>query len=104
MGPILTFEQLNQPHAVYRLYDRTGALLYVGCSSDPTGRRWERHLATKLWFDQVARITCDWFDNWSPAILAEGVAIFEEQPLHNHHVGWTSADHTSLMPSLPRER
>ena len=88
-GKILSFEEINRPHAVYRCYAADGTLLYIGCSKDPFVTRWNRHCEngyrSSKWVDQCTRITAEWFPNWSPACLAEGVAIAEEQPKFNSH-------------------
>lgn len=37
---------------LYRLFDRQGALLYVGITGD-LGQRWKKHMREKHWWGQV---------------------------------------------------
>ena len=79
----LTFDEINRPYAVYRLFDEAGTLLYIGCSARPTRRR-EKH-RKKSWWPEVApeRTTLEWFANWSLATLAEYYAIAQDEPKYN---------------------
>jgi predicted GIY-YIG superfamily endonuclease len=43
------------PHYLYRCYDDTGLLVYIGCSSDPA-RRMEQHRAAK---NETSRLVAD---------------------------------------------
>lgn len=67
---------------VYRLFDTSGHLLYVGTSADPQ-QRWEQHAREKLWWSSVARAEVDWHSNRDAALSAEREAIQSEEPLHN---------------------
>ncbi|MEV1013740.1 GIY-YIG nuclease family protein [Micromonospora sp. NPDC049801] len=72
----------NQPHALYRFFDRTDVLLYVGITADlPT--RLKSHRKGKPWWTQVANITIEPFETRQEALDAEKRAIREEGPLHN---------------------
>lgn len=47
----------ERTHYVYRCYDASGALLYVGCTKDPAARRTaHRHSLASSWFADVARV------------------------------------------------
>ncbi|MEV5930088.1 GIY-YIG nuclease family protein [Streptomyces cellulosae] len=72
----------DQPTALYRLYDATGALLYVGITSDPE-RRFKQHAYLKPWWGDVARREIRWFANRPAAERAEVEAIQDDDPLHN---------------------
>lgn len=67
--------------ALYRHYDATDALLYVGISSDPVARTHAHKSAD--WADRVVRFTGEWFDTWAEAHAAERRAIRDEKPLFN---------------------
>ena len=67
--------------ALYRHYDATGALLYVGITADPMGR-FGAHSRNSGWFTRVARIEIMWFDDREAALLAERKAITDEKPPH----------------------
>jgi hypothetical protein len=69
--------------AIYRLYDSSGALLYVGISKDPRSR-WAGHAATKAWWPEVAhREIGTWFASVKEARTAEDAAIRSENPRYN---------------------
>ncbi|MFJ9420759.1 type II toxin-antitoxin system prevent-host-death family antitoxin [Streptomyces sp. NPDC101249] len=68
--------------ALYRLYDDTGLLLYIGISHQPEVR-FEQHAKSKVWWAQVARRTVEWFDDRPSAAQAEAEAIRAEDPEHN---------------------
>ena len=67
--------------ALYRNYDRTGVLLYVGISLHPD-RRLNEHRSTE-WFDSIDEIEIEWFDCRKSARCAELKAIRDEHPLYN---------------------
>jgi hypothetical protein len=67
---------------IYRFYDATGRLLYVGISSRP-GTRLAGHRRTSAWFPQASYVVINKCENWHAADLAETKAIKEENPLYN---------------------
>lgn len=69
-------------HALYRFYDATGQLLYVGITADP-GSRWRSHAREKPWWHQVAHITLEAHPTRETVLDAERAAIRRERPLHN---------------------
>lgn len=68
--------------ALYRLYDIADRLLYIGIAVNPPAR-WTGHAREKLWWQEVARITIEWYDTWELAEEAERKAIKVESPTHN---------------------
>lgn len=70
------------PTAVYRLYDTTGALLYVGASINPQGRL-NYHQFRSYW-PSVVRIELTWYPNRAEARAAETAAIIAEDPRLNN--------------------
>ncbi|MFE2140221.1 GIY-YIG nuclease family protein [Streptomyces sp. NPDC059456] len=72
---------MPQRTALYRLYNATGALLYVGITCDPE-RRFGDH-TTKGWWSTVDHGTLKWFNSESLALEAELEAILTEAPKHN---------------------
>lgn len=72
----------TQRHALYRFFDATGALLYVGITNNP-GRRWTEHQQRKTWWHEVARVDVEHHDGRAPALLAELAAIRAEHPRYN---------------------
>ena len=67
-------------HAVYRMFDEKGRLLYIGISG--RSGRFNEH-ATKRWFPLVSVITLEWHATHAEAILAERRAIAAEKPRYN---------------------
>lgn len=72
----------GRPHALYRFFDRSDVLLYVGITVDP-GARFKKHRGDKPWWNQVDHIGIEHFATRKEAEAAEKKAIQEEQPLHN---------------------
>lgn len=67
---------------VYKHYSASGEVLYIGVSKDPLLRTCN-HLQTATWFDQVARIELEKFEDRDSALAAEGRLILELRPAHN---------------------
>lgn len=74
--------------ALYRLYDVTDQLLYVGISSDPR-HRWKSHALfnAETWWPRVSHKEVEWFDSRLAAAEAEVTAIKTEIPKHNTRHG-----------------
>lgn len=68
--------------ALYRLYDASGDLLYVGITFHPP-RRWTQHKAKQGWWPEVNRKDIQWFDTRIAASRAELDAIAAEKPRYN---------------------
>jgi hypothetical protein len=71
------------PTAVYRIYDTSGTLLYVGMGD---GRaRIKSHLKSKPWRHDIdpTRTAVEWFNTRAEATAAEKAAIRAERPRHN---------------------
>ncbi|MFD7705663.1 GIY-YIG nuclease family protein [Streptomyces sp. NPDC059786] len=71
-----------QRTALYRLYDDTGRLLYIGITYRPEAR-WKAHAATKTWWPDVASKVTEWHATRLLAEAAEVAAIKAELPLYN---------------------
>jgi len=68
--------------ALYRFFDKTGALLYIGISGAiPT--RLGQHHDTKPWFHEVARVTVEHHPDRPTALAFEERAIKTERPRYN---------------------
>lgn len=68
--------------AVYRLFNRWGALLYVGIAADPKNRLLQ-HEVEKDWWCYVFSRTITWYPNRVEAALEESRAIVQEMPAFN---------------------
>lgn len=81
-------------HYLYRLYDATGDLLYVGQSKDPFTRFKSHKADSRHWIDDVARGRISVFPTREAAQSAEREAIRSEHPFWNvagrwtHHLDW----------------
>jgi predicted GIY-YIG superfamily endonuclease len=67
---------------LYRFYDQSGALLYVGISNDFAGRL-RAHERSSGFFKDVQSITLERYSTRDEVIAAEKLAIQTELPLHN---------------------
>jgi hypothetical protein len=68
--------------AVYRFFDTSGALLYIGITDD-LETRWEAHSKDKFWWHLVARHEVTWYESRSAAEHAEKSGILCEGPIYN---------------------
>lgn len=66
---------------LYRLYDESGALLYVGIATG-LGHRFDEH-QKKPWFPDVLTVRLERFASREDALAAEKAAIAAESPPHN---------------------
>ncbi|MGA5819938.1 GIY-YIG nuclease family protein [Kitasatospora sp. NPDC094028] len=85
--------------ALYRLYDVSGALLYVGITTNPKSRFKGHRYGNgrnkpKEWWSEVADTVIEWFDSRPEAEAAEAFAIVTEHPRHNKAMAdaWFTAD------------
>lgn len=69
-------------YTLYRLYDGAGVLLYVGISSNFSGRL-AQHGRDKQWWESVASVRVEHYPDRASVEAAERVAIAAELPLHN---------------------
>jgi hypothetical protein len=82
----------TSPTALYRLYDESGALLYVGITNMPNVRFATHSL--RAWWSEVARKEIEWHPDRRVAEAFEIQAIGEERPRYN-------AVHAKEAPALP---
>ena len=68
--------------ALYRHFDKAGALLYVGISSNALSRAGQ-HFSEKMWAIEVVRFTVEHFPDREAALAAEKHAIITERPKYN---------------------
>jgi hypothetical protein len=80
----LAFLQQNIEPAcyLYRHYDPSGELLYVGVSLVPL-RRQDQHIKGAAWRDMICRIVIEPFQTREEALAAEEIAIRTEYPKFN---------------------
>lgn len=77
-------ELADTPHFLYRLYDRTDTLLYIGITNDPKARfKW--HRKNQPWWCDVdqSKTRIDFHATRDSALSAETKAIKAENPLYN---------------------
>lgn len=68
--------------SLYRFYDASEELLYVGVSNEPWRRR-KRHSVTQPWYPRVRHQAITWLDSEDAALRAETRAIRAERPAFN---------------------
>lgn len=73
---------MTTDHAVYRLVDRQGKLLYVGVTVS-LKRRLAEHRSDKPWWPEVQQVDVMHFATREAAEEAERAAIANEAPLYN---------------------
>ncbi|WP_200308221.1 type II toxin-antitoxin system prevent-host-death family antitoxin [Streptomyces adelaidensis] len=83
----------TQRTALYRLYDSSDALVYIGISTQPE-TRWTQHASDKPWWPLVARKEVEWHADREQAEIAERTAVRAEAPLYN-----TAGAERSLLAS-----
>lgn len=69
-------------HILYRMYNQSGALLYVGMTLNPYGR-FRGHRIDKPWWHEVDTIKLERFADRPAVLAAERRAISTEEPLYN---------------------
>ena len=67
---------------LYRHFDKSGALLYVGVSLSSVARL-SQHRDGSAWFSEIARVEVSSFQSREAALIAERKAIEDERPKHN---------------------
>lgn len=77
---------MPKPHAprmaIYRLYDATDVLLYVGISNRPESRALAH--TRKHWGSHINYKTIEWLEcGWRDALVLEVEAINRERPVYN---------------------
>lgn len=86
----------DRPTAVYRFFDASDRLLYVGITYD-TVARWKGHAKKPWWPDAVRRETV-WFPTRTEAMIEESRAIRFENPVHNDREGASSIGWRTIRP------
>jgi hypothetical protein len=75
-----TFEM--PPQALYRFFDGSDVLLYVGITLDLPVRL-KHHSVHKPWWTEVSRIDVEHFESQIEVVEAERAAIIAESPKYN---------------------
>ena len=74
-------DMVDQPTCVYRFYDKSERLLYVGISMNLAGRI-AKHRRSE-WWPLACYQEVTWFDGHEAAKSAEKHAIRDENPIYN---------------------
>ena len=90
---------LKEKTGLYRHYDLNGVVLYIGISHTPLSR-FKSHQIDKEWCYDSVRMDIEWFDTRSEALLAEKLAIINDQPLYNKTHLRVSKDPIKRFPLL----
>lgn len=81
-APIMSPDARPADHCLYRHFDGSGVLLYVGITSR-IGERIRDHKRHSCWWLEITRIEIERFASRAELIEAEKAAIRSENPLHN---------------------
>jgi predicted GIY-YIG superfamily endonuclease len=94
----------NEPHAVYWCYDKSGVLLYIGCTRN-LELRLSEHRRTKAWWSEIVDIRSVEVATGVEACEIERQAIWNGKPLHNlqHQPIAGLATQPPPQPSRPRK-
>jgi len=84
----------DKNHYVYRIFDRTGRLIYVGCSHDPETRMYT-HRRIMWWAPQIARIKMTVHPSKDAGHLTERSIIDTENPRWNVKGKWANRNNWS---------
>ena len=68
---------------LYRLFDASGRLLYVGITSRNPIDRLRAHSRTRWWWEQAVSVRLEHFHSREEAQAAESAAIKDEHPAYN---------------------
>jgi excinuclease UvrABC nuclease subunit len=96
---------MNRPYWVYRCYDSTGRLIYVGCTSN-LWQRLSTHRSKSWWAPQVSRVHAKVYRGRNAAGSIERRAIADESPRWNivgrwaSHSSWTREDFEDYVKAL----
>ena len=74
--------EMTSPAVVYRMYDESDTLLYVGCTHE-LEERLAAHRRQKSWTARAVRVDVQQFDTRADALAAEEAAIRRERPRYN---------------------
>jgi predicted GIY-YIG superfamily endonuclease len=96
-----------RPTVVYRLYDESGSLLYVGMTVDPVARFRNHRYWHVDWWPYVDSVLFEDHPNRAEAAFAEKVAMILERPKENVVGSYTRAQRYAsggwLYPVLQQE-
>lgn len=84
LRPVPDRELHRRETTLYRLYDRSGSLVYVGITWQ-FEERIKQHRRHSAWFDQVDHWTTETFPDRRRAKRVETDSIRREQPRFNRH-------------------
>ncbi len=74
---------------IYRLFSKSGELLYIGKTTQPFTRPWA-HCSQKPWGKEVDRVETEEFDSEEAAFAAEREAIIREKPKYNKRMTYAT--------------
>ncbi|MFD0353638.1 helix-turn-helix domain-containing protein [Streptomyces sp. NPDC127110] len=97
--------------ALYRLFDESGHLLYVGVTAHPQNR-WKTHRTESSWWDEVRLREIEWLPSRVDALIQEAAEIAARRPRYNKHPGRStpsagetrSVKHQAKLGEVPRAR
>jgi len=91
----------NSPNVLYRFWDSSNSLLYIGISKS-FGNRFNQHAHMAEWFSKAHSVTIEHYSDRKSVESAEKRAIKTEKPIHNkaYNPDYESAvDHYRMLKS-----
>lgn len=79
----MTQGRVDDNFTLYRFFDASGQLLYVGKTISIPSLRFKNHAHEKAWWRGVAEIKLQPYPTHDALVAAEKDAIRNEHPLHN---------------------
>jgi predicted GIY-YIG superfamily endonuclease len=94
---------VKEKHTLYRFFDRSKSLLYVGISCSAL-RRFLEHKSEKSWWSEISHSTLEHFETRQEALDAERAAIRNEKPKYNKiHNGAGGAGHVDDLDEAAKD-
>lgn len=100
---LLRSERTPRPTALYRVFDETDTLLYIGISNSVL-RRLAQHMQGKGWSKRVKRVEVEHYEERTLAAKAEEAAILAESPLFNIALNVKKARDVEVPPPIRLRR
>jgi excinuclease UvrABC nuclease subunit len=94
---------MTETTELYRHFDASGRLLYVGVSLSVL-HRLRKHRQSSEWFGEIVTITIARFETRAAALAAEKAAVQTERPRFNVALTGTRITHVEVEPLAVRLR
>lgn len=83
--PAIAAHKRSKPHTLYRAYDSSDQLVYIGLTNNWPMRLTAHEYSTHWWNKEVVRVHLEYWPSRAEGLTAERHAIRMERPLRNTH-------------------